>query len=732
MLAPKNGYQQQHTLTTSTVASVGCFFAANTFYHWSLEGGKDVDWYTNHNIKVLGIYLYLSSICYYISFFVLFKLCFDRWCWWERKNTTTTTTTTTTKYMSTSSLSNLIRDLGFIIPALVLCCSVFLTLSLITRDTGVSFEKHGKFNLYLLIFALLIYLLVTVSVFSLKKYISIKKLVFGIIVCLLVVLVLYSITNSKSNETYHWSTGIDHGSLKFNDVEDTGVCTIKIPDSVPWSVYLPKILTYISTGGSSMCVPKQYKQFSTYAPDGTLTINCPQGKASFILTPDFFKGNNYLPYQDINRLIETYAPIERKYNYTKPRVFTDETVIARCGNNAELHIRNFKKSSVVERASKFNDPQVKNPSTVSTMTKEEKTKPIDIMFLKFNGLSRAHFKRAMPKTFSTLQRIQNDGRTSQVFQFFRYHAFKPDSYFNSISMFTGYNALKYSLEDQDIKGKSMFAHRWEFDPMFYQSFRKDSYVNAWIYGACADWYTKHLGKEGPIIPDHELILPFCSSEIFKPVHNSNNNNNNNNNNKTAVAMEQQQQQPFSIPKKCLAGKHSNTYIFQYINQFWNNYKDVGKISTISIMDTVQETMDINDYIDSEFNHFISSSMKPHLNDTALFIVGDNGSSVKNYYFNQDDSDQLEISMPTLYIILPTWFIERNPNVKTILKENENQLSTPFHLYRTLRALSKYPEFGGIDIQDPENKITDNGFLSSIPTNYNCKDLGIPHDFCQCK
>eukprot|EP01132_Coremiostelium_polycephalum_P000396 gene396-500_t len=517
-----------------------------------------------------------------------------------------------------------------------------------------------------------------------------------------------------------WPLGVSNRSSFEYKGKSPSSCSFK-SDFVPWPVFFPKGYTYFIVGEQTCPDTPSIAELDPSTNTLSVDFCHEEDSPTFTVQPNFLeaqKKTGVYP-KNLIHVDSYYSPLEKTFNYTEPVVVKSETILVKCGSKSEILIQNVKNEEVNERASHFNQPTVPIPETASpikTMPKEVLQKPINILILMIDALSRAHFNRALPKTFDRLKEIQDSG-VATVFQFFRYHSLKPFTDNNAIAMYTGYNSLDYAdPADHELREKlSGEPHEWESNPMFFQSFRNDSYVNAWVNGYCQDWFQHYLFKAKPEnTVDHELLIPYCAPEAYPlnlPFSNFNG--------------------PYSFRRRCLGNKHIHNTLFNYINQYWDNYPDVGKIATATFMDAHEGSMDVIKFADDGFSNFVGNDMKSRMNDTSMIFLSDHGSHMGLYYMFTEGG-KVEVATPVLYLTLPNWFLNAHPDVHKNLLENENKLASPFQLYSTLRALSTYPEFGGIDMMDPEGKRIDKGLLGHIPDDISCKDLGIPSDFCQCK
>ncbi|KYQ91753.1 hypothetical protein DLAC_07541 [Tieghemostelium lacteum] len=706
------------------VISIICFYTATVLYQYLYE--KNFDFSIQHFGLVL-FSLFLSSLLYFIGILLLFYISFHSSVQYKFKfekrfyillllySLISTSFTVFYTNNQNSSNSNSSSNEGKK-----------------SKDDINFYENHYVFNqlnYYLMVIFEIVYGTLTLLYFT-----SFKRNLKQFSIFLLGLAVAHAlIVNSMLNYAkYDWRYGIAGNDKQMkikgesNDFNQTS-CSIESQRiTVPWIDFVPNGLSNYLLESNQKC-QSELTDYSRLTDNGYLMVfdnAClKSNQTNYTLTPDFFRAqrdhNVFEP--NLQFLENELAPFHRTYHYNDAPVHVkyDETVLVQCpGKPDQVHFQNLKNLKSLQRAGYFINSSFANHPDIHidrNLTHYGQNKSMNLLIINFDSLSRAHAKRSLTRTYKVLEQIQN-GEVSEIFQFFRYHALKPFSDANSAAMYCGYNALHYSQEDRDLdKFVTLLAHSWTRNPMFYQSYRNDSYVKAWVNGNCADWFTNQFGKPHDGTLDHEIILPFCSPEMF-PLKNPNG----------------IQSGPYSYKRRCMGTEDSSTKVIKYIKQYWRNYKSVGKILTWNLMDSNDPTMDVLHYSDRAFSlYFQSEEFQKLLNDTVVVLTGTHGSAA-NWYYDYTDIGKLEASFPLLTIMFPKWFLEAHPEVKNNLKTNENRLATPLQLYYTLRYLSKYPEFGGVDMMDLKNTSDINGLLSEIPFNVTCKDLAIPHDFCSCK
>lgn len=110
--------------------------------------------------------------------------------------------------------------------------------------------------------------------------------------------------------------------------------------------------------------------------------------------------------------------------------------------------------------------------------------------------------------------------------------------------------------------------------------------------------------------------------------------------------------PFSIVKRCLNGKHVHKRIFEYIDEFWINYKDYGKVVNVPLQEGHEGSGEVILTVDSDFANLLKDwERKGRLNDTVIVITSDHGSHM-GPYFMFSEMGKFEQKLPMLFMIYP--------------------------------------------------------------------------------
>lgn len=114
------------------------------------------------------------------------------------------------------------------------------------------------------------------------------------------------------------------------------------------------------------------------------------------------------------------------------------------------------------------------------------------------------------------------------------------------------------------------------------------------------------------------------------------------------------------------------------------------------------------------------------NTSMVILMSDHGPRFGN--FRQSELGWHEDRLPLLYVWIPQWFKDQNPEVCHALKENQNKLISAFDLYETLRDVLMR---AGGDAPPSFGCPTCTSLLKPVPDVRGCRDAGIPASWCVC-
>jgi hypothetical protein len=286
----------------------------------------------------------------------------------------------------------------------------------------------------------------------------------------------------------------------------------------------------------------------------------------------------------------------------------------------------------------------------------------DNVYLFFlDALSRNHFIKRLKKICKFLEDSlyskkvkegnRGNGQNKKVnsFQFIKYQNLRGATPFNMYPLF-------YGVPRGDPTGVSLV-----------KIFKDKGFITGNTINSCyRDLYHHSNVTEVPVENfDHENLPLFCDTNHLDP--------------NMIWAYEQGEN---SIFRKCLYGRDSHDYMFEYMSQFLEAYKDERKFMRMCFADGHEATQQVIKYLDEPLFNFLNLIFDKYYNDrTAIIFLSDHGGRLPGPYavlFLEEWNFEQELS--ALFLVLP----ENNTNYdKNIILKNEKRFLSDYDVYHTL-------------------------------------------------
>ena len=566
-----------------------------------------------------------------------------------------------------------------------------------------------------------------------KKKISI----FNIIILILISIIFYKFFFPKFL-CRNWDKGLGNISIKNNKNEDScfwekpKVCNINLFDGI---FDLSKI----------------------YYPNG-----CKHDKK---------ERNYFIKYT--NKLYHKYFDFiyPNELNYKYPDDIYLEVLIKKVrneilpiSNNSNINkINNNKKNAYATlhfdkktNLGEININIIKNETLIKEREKllEKKTKFDNILVIYIDALSRQHFLRKMKLTRKILENyywrnekkkknlkdpeenITNNNKNNNnnnikntninkednisksknpyfkisSYQFLKYHAFYASTPPSIMPMFYGENF------NNDLKKRGISIIKY---------LKNSGFITADSGNHCSKTYLdiqKSFYKDYIYFNfedcDYQIFHLFCDPNYMDPkIYYSN------------------LKGPYSIIRKCLYGKDTFEYQFEFGRKFLEKYKNYKrKFLRLAFSDAHESSGESIKYLDKPLSDFINFYIENYFNEKSIiFIVSDHGNgmpSINNlfnsFYLGQDFN--FEKHSPTLFLIVPNldFYNFHFKNISYI-----NQTSIEINEQRFFNSFSIYETFLDILNMGKYNQKIESLFQEINGNFSNCEKFGILSDTMNC-
>lgn len=319
----------------------------------------------------------------------------------------------------------------------------------------------------------------------------------------------------------------------------------------------------------------------------------------------------------------------------------------------------------------------------------------NILILTIDSLSRQHFFRKMQNSAKYFgERHFKNKDKLHGYQFFRYHALADHAEPNLL-------ALRYDdVVDSEHDPKTRIENY----------FKDKGWITSTASAKCEieEWDLEKNQKNKIYVDrvpaDHEFYSLACDPNAMPQ--------------KDPFGMFKG---PFSEFRRCLYGKDSAEYQFEYALDFWRKYKSEPKFQSITLTDGHEFTGELPYYLDDHLVTFFKTMTDEGLlDDSIVFLLSDNGNS-GNFLFSGTESGKNEAVNPFMAIFMSPNNAEKYGET---LSRNTDKLLTAHDVFRTIADLGhNYKEYIGTNM-----------FKHEMPADRRCDlvDVQVPGRYCRCK
>jgi len=487
-------------------------------------------------------------------------------------------------------------------------------------DNGQLFQNHGMYNFMVFVIVCVVINSVALILYFWCKYAGGKKFAIQFTSIILFITIVESIALKHYYDI--WVNG--YLGKKIEDGEN--LCKVQRP--LPWFDLLPRrSLNFFM--GSNSCAREEHfdAKFDPSNGDKLVVTGCTADKVTFKILPET-RPMSFSEKRKIN--VPVNKKLESKvYLYKKPVDLRDiEAVYVTCGEQSKLVTR------VTRRVPPAKEPQP-----------EDK---LNVLIVYIDALSRRQFFRNLPKTVKKLESLHKSG-IMHLNQFFRYGVIGFNTKRNSLGLFAG-----LQLEKKHYSGVPI----WE-------EYRNKGYVAGVADDLCEDWDRKY-NRRVAVSLDHELLAPFCLPEYHSLKGNPWGMFNG----------------PFAMRRRCITGHHVHNYALNYTRDFINLYDGKNPwFFRSSYIEAHESSAEVLSMTDDDFANFFGSLKEETLNRTAIFVMSDHGLHMGFSYLSSEQGF-VEHKLPVFTTLIPERFLNKYPELRKNLDENEQKLISAYDIHST--------------------------------------------------
>ncbi|XP_050501795.1 uncharacterized protein LOC114339590 isoform X1 [Diabrotica virgifera virgifera] len=329
--------------------------------------------------------------------------------------------------------------------------------------------------------------------------------------------------------------------------------------------------------------------------------------------------------------------------------------------------------------------------------KEAKKRPLSVLFMLIDAVSRLNFERQMPLTKKFLL-------ANNFTEFIPYHKIDQNSFPNCIALLaglTGYQALE-SCKSTEVGGLDKC-------PMIWYDFRDLGYATA--YGE--DWSTQTTFNWG----SQKGFKNPPTDYYFKPYMDA----------VTKLGTKVYDKMPY-----CAGPETQGERIMNIAKDFSTTFKDQPSFGVFWMNTFSHDRLSSPSRMDEKFKKFVEDLKSEGILDRSMVVVfadhGYRGPPVPRY----KDTYQgwYEDRNPMNFISLPKWFQEEYPKKYQNFKDNSKKYTSTYDFYLTLQEILA-TSVENYTMTGSKACPTCHSFFAEIPDKRSCADAGISY-WCSCE
>lgn len=353
------------------------------------------------------------------------------------------------------------------------------------------------------------------------------------------------------------------------------------------------------------------------------------------------------------------------YDPSSPAVITSQHVQAFCGEREAVLVQDV-------------------PPPIDHSASGSPSRKLNILLVMLDAVSRAEFHYSLPETAQALEELHNSPlHPHSVFEFFRYQTIGYHTQPNLGGLFSGVTQVRFQR----------FVKEWEDgecdDPharlgLIFRQFKRQhqqemfpgvsitgpDYRTGFALGDCVPQLSEYWNTTaGEQLIDVEQMELLCHRDY------------------TAQTLDHPFKGPYSVSKRCIAGKPVHSYNFDLLTSMLENAARPGAKPVFAMsqfMEGHETSQEVLPVIDTDLSEFLINVADNHP-DTLVMLFSDHGNHMS--VFKGTSGGAQEQSLGMMFMLAPNWLLDENPGFRESLEENQQSIVTLFNLYAALMDLS---------------------------------------------
>jgi hypothetical protein len=402
----------------------------------------------------------------------------------------------------------------------------------------------------------------------------------------------------------------------------------------------------------------------------------------------YFKGS---PSSNDSIGLSDYSPNPKKYLGPVPLKET-EWAYGSCKSSKEIQGAAYSFTENPEVSKRVKNQMQKMQEKLN---KTSKTRPLTVINLFLDSISRKTFYRRLPKTISFLNNLNR--KDFKLYDFKLHTSVADNSLPNLFPLWTGHHyseKTRKEMQENKLKNDDLI-----YNISIWKDFKEKGWVSLFGVEFCNHYFAYGIGRSPRV--DHLMSQFWCGARSMVGYSDT------------------------SHDQRCIGSKYSHEYLFEYLLQYTRGYKGLNKWAHVMCVTAHDDTGTVIATLDNDLSKFLMKLVESS-DEFVLFFGADHGMRYGEWYKNENGGQ--EHRLPLMVMLARSTLVDRIEGADQALRYNSGMLMTKKDLFHVLKTLSVVPY---------TNSFNDDGsdgvdlLRFKIPRNRKCEDAGVPVEYCPC-
>ncbi|CAG7722260.1 unnamed protein product [Allacma fusca] len=334
-------------------------------------------------------------------------------------------------------------------------------------------------------------------------------------------------------------------------------------------------------------------------------------------------------------------------------------------------------------------------------------RPISVLLLGIDSVSRAHAYRSLPKTMEYM-------KIHGFIDFNHYHSIAPSTFTNFLGFLSGMTRNHV---------RSTCAPDWispvDKCPLIWADFNQEQYVTSYTedWGQTFSWGGQAGFQEEPT--DYYVHTPFIA---LRTIRNARKN--------YVKSLSKEETLYRDLNLDCASNSSVPQHILDYFLRFSKKFEEIPYFTFTWINNPFHEENNALPHFDHIFLQFFETLLSnPAVKKRLLIIFLSDHGARTSFFLSRSVQSFVERGLPALMIHAPEALKYNHPEMAAALRHNRHSLITPFDIHHSLLHIVSLAQRNKPNFKTtlPDRSTV----FKSIDLARTCETVHIPRTFCLC-